>query len=53
MTVTFELYDQTFMAINGGQYYIFNPTISFLVNCKTQEEVDELWENLFHSGEVE
>ena len=42
MTVTFELYDQTFMAINGGQYDIFNPTISFLVNCKTQEEVDEL-----------
>jgi predicted 3-demethylubiquinone-9 3-methyltransferase (glyoxalase superfamily) len=40
------------MAINGGPYYTFSPAISFLVNCKTQEEVDELWEKLSAGGEV-
>ena len=52
MTVKFELEGQSFMAINGGPYYTFSPAISFLVNCKTQEEVDELWENLSAGGEV-
>lgn len=52
MTVTFELEGQAFMAINGGPYCTFSPAISFLVNCKTQEEVDELWEKLSAGGEV-
>ena len=52
MTVKFELEGQSFMAINGGPYYTFSPAISFLVNCKTQEEVDELWEKLYTGGEV-
>jgi predicted 3-demethylubiquinone-9 3-methyltransferase (glyoxalase superfamily) len=51
MTVTFELEGQSFMAINGGPYYTFNPAISFLVNCKTQEEVDELWNKISQGGE--
>jgi predicted 3-demethylubiquinone-9 3-methyltransferase (glyoxalase superfamily) len=52
MTVTFELEGQAFNAINGGPYYTFTPAISFLVNCKTQEEVDELWEKISVGGEV-
>src|SRR5215218_5095411 len=44
MTVIFELEGQRFMALNGGPIFKFSPAISFLVNCKTQEEVDELWE---------
>jgi predicted 3-demethylubiquinone-9 3-methyltransferase (glyoxalase superfamily) len=52
MTVTFDLEGQAFMAINGGPYYTLSPAISFLVNCKTQEEVDELWEKLSAGGEV-
>jgi predicted 3-demethylubiquinone-9 3-methyltransferase (glyoxalase superfamily) len=52
MTVTFEIEGQAFMAINGGPYYTFSPAISFLVNCKTQEEVDELWEKISVGGEV-
>jgi predicted 3-demethylubiquinone-9 3-methyltransferase (glyoxalase superfamily) len=51
MTVIFELEGQSFMAINGGPYYTFNPAISFLVNCKTQEEVDELWNKISQGGE--
>lgn len=51
MTATFELDGQKFMALNGGPQYKFTEAISFLVNCKTQKEVDELWEKLSAGGE--
>ena len=53
MIVTFELEGQRFMALNGGPVFKFSPAISFLVNCNTQEEVDELWEKLSEGGEKE
>ena len=51
MTLTFQLEGQEFMALNGGPHFKFTEAISFLVNCKTQEEVDELWEKLSKGGE--
>ena len=51
MTATFTLNGQTFMALNGGPHFKFTEAISFFVNCETQEEVDELWENLSEGGE--
>ncbi len=51
MTATFELDGQEFMALNGGPQYKFTEAISFLVNCKTQKEVDELWAKLSEGGE--
>ena len=51
MTVTFQLEGQEFMALNGGPHFKFTEAISFLVNCQTQEEVDELWEKLSKGGE--
>jgi predicted 3-demethylubiquinone-9 3-methyltransferase (glyoxalase superfamily) len=51
MTVTFQLDGQEFMALNGGPIFKFTEAISFVVNCKTQEEVDELWEKLSDGGE--
>lgn len=42
MTLTFELEGQRFMALNGGPVFKFSPAISFLVNCQTQKEIDEL-----------
>jgi len=53
MTVAFELEGQPFMALNGGPHFTFSPAISFLVDCKTQEEVDELSEKLSTAGAVE
>ncbi|MGZ6359847.1 MAG: VOC family protein, partial [Bdellovibrionota bacterium] len=50
MTVTFQLEGQKFMALNGGPHYTFSPAISFFVDCKTQAEVDELWEKLSAGG---
>jgi predicted 3-demethylubiquinone-9 3-methyltransferase (glyoxalase superfamily) len=51
MTVTFQLDGQEFMALNGGPHFKFTEATSFFVNCKTQEEVDELWEKLSAGGE--
>ena len=51
MTVTFETRGQEFMALNGGPHFKFTEAISFLVNCETQEEIDEMWEKLSAGGE--
>ncbi|HLP98635.1 MAG TPA: VOC family protein [Sideroxyarcus sp.] len=51
MTVTFELDGQTFTALNGGPVFKFSEAISFVVNCDTQAEVDELWRKLTAGGE--
>jgi len=51
MTVAFKLEGQEFTALNGGPVFTFSPAISFVVNCKTQKEVDELWEKLSEGGE--
>jgi len=53
MTVTFELDGQQFMALNGGPVFQFSPAISFMVSCRTQDEVDELWEKLSKGGETQ
>ena len=50
MTVAFQLEGQEFMALNGGPHFKFTEAISFVVKCKTQEEVDDLWENLSEGG---
>jgi predicted 3-demethylubiquinone-9 3-methyltransferase (glyoxalase superfamily) len=51
MSATFQLDGQEFIALNGGPQFTFTPAISFLVNCETQQEVDELWEKLSAGGE--
>jgi predicted 3-demethylubiquinone-9 3-methyltransferase (glyoxalase superfamily) len=51
MTATFELAGQEFVALNGGPSFGFSQGISLLVDCETQEEVDEYWEKLSDGGE--
>jgi predicted 3-demethylubiquinone-9 3-methyltransferase (glyoxalase superfamily) len=53
MSATFELDGQKFIALNGGPMFSFTPAVSFLVNCDTQPEVDELWEKLSRGGKKE
>ena len=48
--VDFELCGQHFMAIAAGPLFKFNPSISFLVACKTKDEVDRLWNALIDGG---
>ena len=51
LTVTFQLDGQEFTALNGGPEFKFTEAVSFMVNCETQEEVDELWRKLTEGGE--
>ena len=53
VSVTFTLEGQEFMALNGGPHYQFTPAISLFVDCKTQAEVDELWEKLSAGGKID
>jgi predicted 3-demethylubiquinone-9 3-methyltransferase (glyoxalase superfamily) len=53
MTASFELEGQQFTALNGGPHFKFTEAISFVVSCKTQEEVDALWERLSEGGEIQ
>ncbi len=51
LTVEFELNGQTFTALNGGPHFKFTEAVSFVINCKTQEEVDYYWEKLSKGGD--
>ena len=50
MTIEFQLEGQDFIALNGGPQFKFSEAISFSVDCKTQEEVDEFWQKLSADG---
>ena len=51
MTVEFQIEGQKFVAINGGPIFKFSEAISFVVNCKTQKEVDYYWGKLSKGGD--
>ncbi len=50
LTAAFELEGQKFTALNGGPRFKFNESVSFVVNCETQEEIDYFWEKLSSDG---
>jgi predicted 3-demethylubiquinone-9 3-methyltransferase (glyoxalase superfamily) len=50
LTVEFEIEGQTFVGLNGGPLFTFNPSVSFLVACRTAAEVDVLWAKLAVGG---
>lgn len=52
MTIEFELTGQKFIGLNGGPHFKFTPSISFIVNCETEDEVDELWSALSEGGKT-
>ena len=51
MTIAFQLEGQDFIALNGGPIFKFTEAISLSVDCKTQTEVDEVWEKLSDGGQ--
>jgi predicted 3-demethylubiquinone-9 3-methyltransferase (glyoxalase superfamily) len=50
MTIEFELEGQPFVGLNAGPVFKFTPAVSFLVACKTKEEVQALWDKLSAGG---
>ena len=52
MVASFKLLGQEFTALNGGPMFKFTEAVSFLIDCKSQEEVDYYWEKLSEGGET-
>lgn len=53
LTVTFELFGQEFVALNGGPEFAFTPATSFYIDCESQAEVDYYWEKLLEGGQAD
>lgn len=50
LTVTFDLFGQHYVALNGGPDFTFTTGVSLLVNCDSQAEVDRYWTGLLAGG---
>jgi predicted 3-demethylubiquinone-9 3-methyltransferase (glyoxalase superfamily) len=50
MSIGFELNGQAFAAVNGGPIFKFSESVSFLIWCDTQDEIDALWGKLTDGG---
>lgn len=51
MVATFSLNGMDFMALNGGPLFKFNESVSVVVQCETQEEIDHYWNKLTEGGQ--
>ncbi|HVW60769.1 MAG TPA: VOC family protein [Puia sp.] len=51
LTIDFMLDGQKFSALNGGPLFKFNESISFIVSCKDQQELDHYWDRLKEGGD--
>lgn len=51
LAVDFQLDGQDFTAINSGVTFEFNESISFRIDCVSQDDVDYYWERLSDGGE--
>ena len=50
MTVEFTLDGQKIVALNGGPEFKFNESVSFVIPCESQAEVDDFWSKLVDGG---
>src|SRR5690625_2224852 len=46
----FKLAGQYMGAVNGGPHFKMNPSISMMVLCDTEEEIQTLWDKLIEDG---
>ncbi|HYK75985.1 MAG TPA: VOC family protein [Daejeonella sp.] len=50
MVVIFELNGKKFMGLNGGPEFKFNESVSFVIECENQEEIDYYWNKFTSDG---
>jgi predicted 3-demethylubiquinone-9 3-methyltransferase (glyoxalase superfamily) len=50
MVVKFELNGVEFMGLNGGPIFKFNESVSYVVECDNQVEIDYYWTKLTEGG---
>lgn len=51
VVVMFEINKAKFMALNGGNQFRFNESVSFVITCDTQEEINYYWDRLTEEGQ--
>ena len=51
-SILFSLAGQEFMAISAGPFFVFNPSVSFVIRCGSNREIDEKWSRLLENGTV-
>lgn len=47
---SFQIEGQEFMVLNGGPMFKLTEAVSLVVDCETQQEVDDLWTRLTADG---
>src|SRR3954453_4462444 len=50
MVVQFQIEGKKLMGLNGGPMFKINPSISLFVTCETNEEIDDVYKQLFEGG---
>jgi predicted 3-demethylubiquinone-9 3-methyltransferase (glyoxalase superfamily) len=50
LTVEFTLDGERFVGLNGGPDFTFNESVSFMIRCEDQAEVDRYWTALILGG---
>jgi predicted 3-demethylubiquinone-9 3-methyltransferase (glyoxalase superfamily) len=50
ITVEFELFGKSYIALNGGPDFTFNEAISLQIECADQAEIDRYWDALLADG---
>jgi predicted 3-demethylubiquinone-9 3-methyltransferase (glyoxalase superfamily) len=52
MVVNFELFGKKFMGLNGGPMFKINPSISIMVTCESDEEIENAYNKLLDGGSI-
>src|SRR3990172_9310346 len=52
VTTGFEIEGFKFLGLNGGPVFKINPSISFFVITKEENEIDDLWNKLSEGGKI-
>lgn len=47
-----EIFGVNFSLMSAGPYLPFNPTVSFIISCDSEEELNDLWNKLSATGKI-
>ncbi|MEY8761825.1 VOC family protein [Chryseobacterium tongliaoense] len=50
VVMNIDLFGQKIMLLNGGPQFEKNPSVSFMVICETEDEVQKYWDQLMDGG---
>lgn len=50
VVMNIDLFGQKLMLLNGGPYFKKNASVSFMVICTTEDEVQQYWDRLIEGG---